>query len=475
MKGRTSKRTKIGRAKSALASFFSPATPDPLSEHWRLHSFERDIILTAKGMILLILCYYLFLTNWMEDPPVVHQEAFGETTWRLAQRVVQYSFILYTAVNVATAFLLFGMQQVPQAVLQWILMLAATADAAFLGGLVLVTGGIESALYWLFPLLIARNAISFAGSLSQILLNGLTCIAYAASVIGEKLIVLADLEVEDPAVLAGVQLGAAFYLRLLLLIVVAVWLLGLRFLLARQRQQEEEQAEMMLRSEQLNATGRLAAEIAHKLKNPLAIINNASYTLQRTVKEGKGTITQQIQIIREEVERSDRLITELMGFSQLVEGRVERLDIKEEIERIIRQVFPPAVRFEVQIHRDYGPGVPPLLLQRNHLGEALLNLLQNARDVMNGRGNIWIRTRQTADQTVEITVTDDGPGIPPENLRRVFEPYFTTREKGSGLGLAIVQHNVEMYGGQVRVESELGRGTSFTLLFPTKSMMRLRK
>ncbi|MCB1128669.1 MAG: hypothetical protein KDM81_19390, partial [Verrucomicrobiae bacterium] len=358
MNGNAASASKAAGRQSALARFFRPSSPDPLSEEWRLNSFERDILLTAKGVILLILCYYLFLTNWMEDPPIVHQKVFGETAWRLAQRVVQYSFILYTAVTVATAFLLFGMQQVPAAVLRWILMLTATVYAAFLGGLVLVTGGIQSALYWLFPLLIARIAISFPGGASQLLLNALTCAAYAASVIGEKLIVLADMEIEDPAALAGVQLGAAFYLRLLLLITVAVWLLGLRFLLTRQRQEEEEQAEMMLRSEQLHATGRLAAEIAHKLKNPLAIINNASYTLQRTVKEGKGTITQQIQIIREEVERSDRLITELMGFSQLAEGRVERLDIKEEIERIIRQVFPPAVRFEVQIHRDYGPGVP---------------------------------------------------------------------------------------------------------------------
>ncbi len=474
MNGQLVKQEEVAQPTSAMGRFFQFSSPNPLSRRWQLYSFERDIILTVKGVILLILCYYLFLTNWMEDPPVVHQEAFGETIWRLAQRVVQYAFILYAAVNIATAFLLIGMQDIPGAVLQWILMLAASVDAAFLGGLVLVTGGIESALFWLFPFLIARNAISAPDPGAQILLNGLTCVAYAAAVTGERLISMADIVITADSSTA-LQLGAAFYLRLLLLVTVALWLLGLRILIERQRRQEEEQAEMMLRSEQLHATGRLAAEIAHKLKNPLAIINNASFTLQRTVKEGKGTITQQIEIIREEVDRSDRLITELMGFSQLVEGRVERLDLKEELERAIREVFPPAVNYEVSVRREYGAGIPPLLLQRQHLGEVLINLLQNARDVMKGRGEIWVRTRQTAEQTVEISVTDNGPGIPPENLPRVFEPYFTTRDKGSGLGLAIVQHNVEMYGGQARVESELGRGTTFTIEFPAKSMMRLRK
>lgn len=452
--------------------------PGESADYWRLYRFERDIILVVKAVVLLILFYYLFWTNWMEEPPLVHREAFGESAWRVAQRVVQYAFLLYTAVNVATGFLLIGMREVPLGMVQGIIFGVDLLDAAFLGGLVVVTGGIQSALFWLFPFLIARNALSIAAPAPQVILNLLTTAAYAAAVVGAAAIAQRDAGMAGgggPLESAASPWGANFYLRLTLLLTVTVWLLGLRILIERQERQAEEQTEMMMRSEQLLASGRLAAEIAHKLKNPLAIINNASYTLQRTVKQGKGTITQQIQIIREEVDRSDRLITELMGFAQLAEGRVERVDVKEEIERAIQQVFPAAVKYEANIHRDYGPGVPPLLLQRNHLAEALVNLLHNAREVMGGRGNIWIRTRATAEQSVEITITDDGPGIAPDKLNRVFEPYFTTREKGSGLGLAIVKHNVEIYGGQVRVESELGRGASFTLQFPFKSMMRLRK
>src|SRR6185436_17346990 len=114
---------------------------------------------------------------------------------------------------------------------------------------------------------------------------------------------------------------------------------------------EAEAREFALRQEQLQATGRLAAEIAHQLKNPLGIINNAAFTLQRTVKEGK-TITQQIQIIREEVDRSDRILTELMGYARLSEGKVEKLDITAELDRAITQVFPAAAKYEVTVLRD---------------------------------------------------------------------------------------------------------------------------
>jgi len=269
-------------------------------------------------------------------------------------------------------------------------------------------------------------------------------------------------------------LGLPFYLRVALLAAVAVWSYGFQILLDRQRRRTEEQNELVFRREQLEVSGRLAAEIAHQLKNPLAIINNASYTLQRTVKEGK-TITQQISIIREEVARSDRLITELMGYAKLTEGRVEKLDVKEELDRAILAVLPPAVNYEITVHRDFADALPHLLAQRNHIAEIFVNLMQNAREAMQGRGNLWVGASHGEDFSIVVTIEDDGPGIPAEHRGQIFEPYFTTREKGSGLGLAIVKHNTELYGGRLRVESELGKGTQFVLEFPARTLMRLRR
>lgn len=111
----------------------------------------------------------------------------------------------------------------------------------------------------------------------------------------------------------------------------------------------------------------------------------------------------------------------------------------------------------IKIHRDYGHGFPPLLMQHGHLSEIFANLLQNAREALGDKGNIFVAAHCHRDYAVEISVRDDGPGISPDKIERIFEAYYTTKEKGSGLGLAIVKHNAELYGGTVRVNSGLDK------------------
>jgi signal transduction histidine kinase len=238
---------------------------------------------------------------------------------------------------------------------------------------------------------------------------------------------------------------------------------------------EEEQKEFTARTEQLHSAGRLAAEFAHQIKNPLAIINNTVFSLQRRLREDKGESASQIQIIQEEVEKADRIITQIMGYAQLSEGRVEKLSLVEELDRAIERVFPAGSQYGTKLRRDYAPRFPPLLMQRAHLAEIFANLLQNARDVLEGRGCITVTARCRSDYAPEVVIADDGPGIPADKLARVFEAYYTTRPKGTGLGLAIVKHNVELYGGTVRVESELGKGARFTVVFPATTAIKLSR
>jgi len=264
-----------------------------------------------------------------------------------------------------------------------------------------------------------------------------------------------------------------FVLRLAVLLLLIFCCYGVQVLAASRQTAEEEQREFISRTERLHAAGRLAAEIAHQIKNPLGIINNAAFSLQRALRDGKSDVAQQIQIIQEEVERSDRIITQLIGYAQLSEGRVEKLSVTEELERAIEQVFPRGAQYEIQIHRDFASHFPPLLMQRAHLNQVLVNLLQNAREALQGKGNIYLRAHCHADYSIEVVIRDDGPGIAADKLGRIFEAYFTNKEKGTGLGLAIVKHNVELYGGTVRVESELGKGARFVLLFPAKILLKL--
>ncbi len=269
------------------------------------------------------------------------------------------------------------------------------------------------------------------------------------------------------------ELGEPFVLRLAVLWLTAICCYGAQVLLERQRLAVEEAEEFAAREGQLRSAGRLAAEFAHQIKNPLAIINNAAFSLQRSISDGKGVGAQQIEIIQEEVAHADRVITQIMGYAQLSEGHVEKLNVVEELNRAIAQVFPPAVPTGIKIRREYGHGFPPLLMQRGHLSEILVNLLKNAREALGETGNVFITADCRRDHSVEISVRDDGSGIPPDKIERIFEAYYTTKEHGTGLGLAIVKHNVELYGGNVRVESELGKGAKFTLIFPAKALMKL--
>jgi signal transduction histidine kinase len=264
--------------------------------------------------------------------------------------------------------------------------------------------------------------------------------------------------------------------RLALLVLMATCSYGVQVLLERQRKAEEEAREAALRDGQLHAAGRLAAEFAHQIKNPLAVINNAAYSIQRALKQQRPVSPDQIQIIQEEVQRSDRIITDIMGYAQLSEGRVEKLSVTEELNSAIDRVFPKAAGYPVVVHREYGTDFPPLLMLRRHVSETFVNLLQNAREALDGRsGNVFVRAQCRSNYSIEVTVGDDGPGIPPDKRGQIFEAYYTTKEKGTGLGLATVKHNVELYGGTVRVESELGKGARFILLFPAKTLMTLAK
>jgi signal transduction histidine kinase len=336
--------------------------------------------------------------------------------------------------------------------------------------------------------LIVRNTVSAPVASRQIILNLVVILCYVLAGLFERSlqqwldsVTPTDVKSSTEPTIPSDMMAQGFLLHVCLLGVMSLCCFGVQILFDRNRLAEEKQKlieaearEYGLRQQQLQAAGRLAAEIAHQLKNPLGIINNAAFTLQRTMKEGKK-ITQQIQIIREEVERSDRILTELMGYAQLSEGKVERIDVAEELDRAIERVFPTAAKYEVKVNRDYAAALPPLVLQRNHLSEVFVNVLQNAREALDGKGTVTVATRYGDNYSVVVTIQDDGPGIPSDQLTRIFEPYFTTKEKGTGLGLAIVKHNTEIYGGTVQVESELGKGTCFTIALPAQTVMRLRK
>ena len=247
----------------------------------------------------------------------------------------------------------------------------------------------------------------------------------------------------------------------------------MQVLFDRDREAQREAREYALRREQLRSTGRLAAEIAHRLKNPLSIINNSAYTLDRNLKEREDDLlTKQVSMIRDEVARSDVILTELMGYAQLSEGRVEKLDFREELKQAMMEVFPDHAEFDVKASRKVDGDLPALMMQRGHLREIMLNLLVNAREASGKGARVLVNAHTTTDFSIEFRVKDEGEGISADHMERIYEAYFSTKEKGTGLGLAIVKQNVELYGGSIEVESELGQGAEFIITLPSRALQQ---
>jgi signal transduction histidine kinase len=504
-------------------------TPDPEQVFRRITMMERDIFLPLKAAGIGMVLYSFHYGRWIRS-------AMDELS--IAVEWTDYFLWYYIPANILIACALLAMRRLPLGLVQWIVFISGLLDVVLLSALTVLTLDNQSYLYWLFLALIIRSAVSVPRATSQLVLHftiiiccvitGIIQVSIAtnlyekfraeravARVLSSQAIRLTNeppaLVTNKPSMLlsnappvtkarhrslrlqsAGtdeetskeaLMLASALdrpaeplVTRLTLLVLMSVCSYGVQVLFERQRKAEEEAREFAMREGQLHAAGRLAAEFAHQIKNPLAIIKNALFSLQRAVKNNRPPPADQIGMIQEEVEHADRIITQIMGYAQLSEGRVEKLDVIEELEKAIAQVFPAAAIYPIKIERDFAGEFPPLLMQRRHAADAFANILQNAREAFDGKaGRIKITARCLPDYAIEVSIADNGPGIPPEKQERIFEAYYTTKEEGTGLGLATVKHNVELYGGSIRVESALGKGARFTLLFPGRTHIKTFK
>jgi signal transduction histidine kinase len=455
----------------------STSSIDPGEQYSRLKLMERDLGVPIKIFVLAITAYFLFFTD-----------EFKGTQWLdVALEPVQEFFMGYVLVNVgAVAFLLF-FNRWPLRVVHWVTLVMNFVDALVVSALVVITGGLDSMVYYVFVVLIIRNAISIPIPATQISINLLTTAGYAAAIFIWKGWFSQVTGLDDD--LSGVFPGPAtveqvthantleqdqyesalFVIRVFFLVLMTALCYGVQVLFDRDQISQRESREYTLRREQLRSTGRLAAEIAHRLKNPLSIINNAAFSMQRHSAGQDENAAKQLNMIRSEVDRSDMILTELMGYARLSEGRVERLKVKDEIKASIEDVFPVVSNFEITVNRRISDALPPMMMQRAHLREILVNVLVNARESTSKGGTVDISCQPLANYEIEIRVKDSGAGVPEDQIAQIFEAYFTTKEKGTGLGLAIVKQNTELYGGKIRVESELGTGTEFILTFPTRA------
>jgi two-component system sensor histidine kinase HydH len=237
-------------------------------------------------------------------------------------------------------------------------------------------------------------------------------------------------------------------------------------LLIKDMREIRDLQEKVHRSERLASLGRLAAGVAHEIRNPLSSIKGFA---QYFVKRFSGHDEEQgyASVMVKEVDRLNRVITDLLDFAGPKEPRREPQSLETIAEQAVKLLTPDLEARKVEVVREYEPDLPAVSVDRDRISQVFINLLLNALESMEAGGEIRIGLRRCGPPpAVEASVADTGAGIPEGDLEKVFEPFFSGKKKGTGLGLAIVHQIIESHRGDIRVESRPGEGTVFRIRLP---------
>ncbi len=232
--------------------------------------------------------------------------------------------------------------------------------------------------------------------------------------------------------------------------------------------------QQLFESEKLAATGRLTASIAHEINNPLEAIKNALYLLVA----GSAPDAPQrefLELAQRETERVSRIIRQMLGVAR-PSVSMTPTDVNKVVQEVLTLVEPQLRRRHILPRVELDETLPPIQASADQLKQVFLNLFLNARDAMPNGGELLVQTRIAqrqdsvvlAEKHLVVRVRDDGEGIPEEVRRRVFEPFFSTKgaRRGTGLGLWVCQEIIRSHGGQIQVNSKLGKGTTFLVGLP---------
>jgi two-component system NtrC family sensor kinase len=233
--------------------------------------------------------------------------------------------------------------------------------------------------------------------------------------------------------------------------------------------------EHALHTEKMASIGKMAAVLAHEINNPLSGILTYAKLLRKWVdrddsgRNHRKEICESLDLIALESRRCGDLVKNLLTFSRATPMNLQPANLNEVIDRSLRLVQHQLDLAGIQVQPQLDPDLPPVVCDAAQIEQVLLALIMNALDAMPQGGNLWLTTSFGHEPNqVGIVVRDDGSGIPPEILPRIFEPFLTTKEtgRGVGLGLAISHSILERHNGNIEVQSESGRGTTFTVTLP---------
>ncbi|MGH9326472.1 MAG: ATP-binding protein [Terriglobia bacterium] len=336
------------------------------------------------------------------------------------------------------------------------------------------TGGINSNYYPIFYLPVISAAMLY-DTWGTVLWTLVSCLAYGA-------FLLSALRFYRLTVGGATELALRYLFFFLVAVVVNRFVSESRRQAARyrklaealgetNRQLEQAQADAR-RSERLAALGQLSAGLAHEIRNPLGVMRGSAEILNERVKSSDPVTAEMASYISIEVERLNNLVGRFLDFARPLHLKLEQVEIQPLIDRALlsaRERWPDAC---VETERKYAPGLRPLPLDPELAESVFTNLFLNAYEAMPGGGKLRIAVwpdESDGRRGLAVEIEDTGPGIAPEQLEHIFNPFFTTKKTGLGLGLSIVSKVVDDHKGLIRLVSRPGEGACFRLFFPEHS------
>lgn len=237
--------------------------------------------------------------------------------------------------------------------------------------------------------------------------------------------------------------------------------------MARGLAEKKKLEEQLKRSEGLATLGRLVADIAHELRNPMCIVQATTELIAEEIGKNKiPDMDEHIRMITSQLDRLNKLTSELLDFGRSEGYRVESLDLNEIVKEVAQYTEPLALKSNIRVNLDQDTAIKAFQGNREKLHQVFINIIMNAIQAMPDGGKLDIKTFQPGEDRICVTIRDYGIGIEKDNIWQIFEPFYTSKEKGTGLGLAISQEIIKIHRGSIDIDSEPGKGTVFKICFP---------
>ena len=240
-----------------------------------------------------------------------------------------------------------------------------------------------------------------------------------------------------------------------------------------QLRERETLEKRLYEAEHLSKVGQLASGIAHEIRNPLNYISLAIDHLKSEIipvcSDKQAEVESLTDKIKEEVRRVNYMVINFMNYGRPLKLRKARISYPDMIEKALPLLQGKLAEQRIEVVIDLAPDLPLMLADRELLRNCLFNFITNAAQAMPDGGTITLGARYDRDtESFRLTFADQGGGIPEDEIPKIFQPYFTTKEAGIGLGLAITERIIREHGGEILVESQIGRGTLFTVVLPSR-------